>query len=305
MTFGKAAAKAMIGRAVQTAVSRSSTATQTTSKRNYSAPGVTSQYDAKLVYRKRRMPRWKKRAWRKFSRKTNAVIEKGLGNRIVLYNNADDVTSAGNFQGFSTWTIYGLNGTDIAANRGNKDVSDVFATASTSASKLIFKSAILDITMTNKGTNNTFGLEVDLYHVVYWNECGKPNFNDVHAASVAETGMLPGKGALSLVNRGCTPFDLPQLLRKTRMRILKKMKYFLGPNEAATYQIRDSRNRRISGANLGSINTEFIQPGMTQGLLIVHKPVAGYQASAGILSVGCTRKYSFTSQEDSYTSSGI
>lgn len=275
--------------------------TKTQSKTQTSGTGVTAQYDAKQIYKRKRMPRYKRRLWRKFSNKVSYVIDKRLSTDTLLFNDADDVSALADSQGFSAWTMYGLNGTDSSGQRGNLDISRVFAALSTNAGKIIFKSAVLDMTFTNKGT---FALEVDLYHVVYWNEGGCLSLSDAHTKAINETPVFAGRNPIRLTTRGATPFEMPQLLRKLRMKVLKKVKYFIGTNESTTYQLRDARNRQLSGAMLGNINTEFIQPGMTQGLIIVHKPVAGYQNQPSTLSVGCTRKYAFTSINENTSISG-
>lgn len=47
---------------------------------------VTTQYDTRLQYRKKSMPRWKRKAWKRFSQKVNAVNLKNHGTYTRLFN---------------------------------------------------------------------------------------------------------------------------------------------------------------------------------------------------------------------------
>lgn len=83
---GRSYARAMGGAALAGRLTRRVTNrvvnayTQTTRrKRLTTGRGVTNQWDRTLIYKKKSMPRWKKRAWKRFSQKVNAVAEKSLG----------------------------------------------------------------------------------------------------------------------------------------------------------------------------------------------------------------------------------
>lgn len=257
-----------------------------------SEPGVTNEYQVKTVYRRKRMPRWKKRKWVAFSKKTKAVIESQLATKTMLLNDAYDVANAANLQVYSAFMLYGLYGTDKNGFAGNSDIKRVLQNFMDNGTA-VFKSAVLDITMVNK---SAYPVEVDLYHVTMWKKNDDKNLDDSITRSVAETVVSGGTTALSLTTRGATPFDIPQIMRQTGMRILKKVKYFLGTGNCATYQIRDPRNRRFPMSQMPAglaTNEEYTQPGWTQGLLLVHKPVAGYQNQVATLSIGCTRKYAY------------
>lgn len=112
-----------------------------------------------------------------------------------------------------------------------------------------------------------------------------------------------------MTTRGATPFEFPQLIRNCGMKILKKVKVFLAPEQSSTYQIRDARNRSISKAQwnesqISSAIGPYIYPGWIQGVMIIHKPTAGNATNAARLVVGSTRKYSFSIVSDNAVTDG-
>lgn len=177
--------------------------------------GITQQHDQATVYRKKTMPRYKKRKWRAFVKKVNAVHEKELGVARYLFNDKFDITNAaaqGN-PGFGTVGLQNIyaahlyggtrgNGSITGFNTGTSDLLEIWAKAPVSTSytgapppageflnqqpgntsKLKFISAILDMTVTADGSN-TVPLEIDLYHIAYrknWN-------NDLAAGTIGNS----------------------------------------------------------------------------------------------------------------------
>lgn len=176
-----------------------------TVRHNPYSKGVTSQHDTAVVYRKKTMPRYKKRAWKSFVRKVNAVNERENGVMRVLFNDGTTfgATTSGTFkensqdyqarsQDIVACHLYGGtkgNGDLTDYNQGINDLATVMqyfgceggATGSTAGgqadtlitfantTKIKFISACLDITFTN---TSSVPLEVDAYHIVYrkdWN----------------------------------------------------------------------------------------------------------------------------------------
>lgn len=163
----------------------------------YSGKGVTTQHDEKNIYYKKTMPKYKKRRWRKFVKRVQAVHEKELGVQRYLYNtaldtsqNSEQSTTFGTvpFQSVTAVHLYGgvkgaASSTDF--NQGVNDMQDIMLRIPTEGlggasanlarnrvnGKIKFISAILDITFTADGTNQV-PLEVDVYHIMYrknWN----------------------------------------------------------------------------------------------------------------------------------------
>lgn len=277
--------------------------TRTNTKRGTSGVGVTSQHDAKTIYRKKRMPRRKRKAWRKFSKKVHAVLDKSTGTKTWLKNNVDGLTALPSFQIFASYNLYGMNGADLAGSRGNRDLVALYTNYS-NADKLILKSAVLDVTIEN--VNETEPIEVDIYHVRYNNEHEANTPQATFSNSVGNTIVPSGQSSVQLTNRGASPWDIPLALSIARITIVKKTKIFLGVNNATTYQIRDPRNRMVTKYDLTnqSAGFNYVKPGMTQGIIIIAKNTPGGNGSITNISVGSTTKYMYGLLENAQIETG-
>lgn len=280
--------------------------TNTRSRNNVkSGQGVTNQYDRKVVYRKKYMPRRKKRAWKKFTRKVIAVNTKLLGSRTVLYNNTLATFNATNAQSFLACTLYGMDGgigSPIA--QGQDDIKRIFANDVNSGSQtdsFIFSSAIMDLTIVNDSVINEVssaqqntGVEVDVYEFKY-SKVGDANWpGQYFAQAVLNTDLInTGQPAINLTNRGATPWDLPDALTIGGIKILKKTKYFLAQGQTATYQMRDPGNHIVSRSEVDNADNNFVNPKMTRTIFIVFKGVPTQDPTkvTSTLRIGCTRKY--------------
>jgi len=271
---------------------------KTATKKSTARTGVTQHRDSTQQYRKRRMPKGKKRQWKKFVKKVQAANERSLGTKTLVFNKAvEAVSSAAGGQQWAMVHLYGNNGS-IATELGSKDLYNIVQhayLATKENQKFTFKSAVLDITMTNTGTTK---MEVDLYVLSYW---GQPKFSNFNAAiSEADTDtptMNPNADGffanLNLNARGTTLFDMPNLVRNACFTVQKKVKYWIDIGDTATFQIRDPRTHVIAEQNILN-NGSWGIPGKTQSIFINLKPVAG-AADECKLTVGATRKYSLNS----------
>jgi len=270
--------------------------------------GITTQRDVTNVYRKKRMPRRRRRQWVKFVRKVKAVVYKGLGTKTVLFNEQMVAPAAPNDQQrFVTVTLYGFMGSmDASDVTGNRDLyrialndPEIFKSGTGTSQvpvngKLLMGSGILDMTMTN--TSET-AVEVDVYLIVSGmftnNRTINDGFNDPNTPTIAGSGNGIGLNT----HRGATPFDFPQVISANKLKILSKKKYFLPVGNTATYQFRDSRNHYINCSKFheqkqpieaDKIYGPFNYPGVTKTIMIVYKSVAGATVSAQ-LKIGVSR----------------
>lgn len=277
-----------------------------------SGQGITSQYDRTLIYRRRKAPRRFRRRWRRLKKQVNAVINKGLGSKTIVFNNA--ITSNTNIAGGLVQALfflhlYGCAGTgnpvyfetatrDLESIRTNDTTSDPTATYR-------FESAVMDITATN--TSSTVTAEVDLYELWHYAETNFASLNDVMANAQSTTGTIGTAGSITLSgNRGVTLFDIPQMSVATRYKIVKKVKYFVPPGNCFTYQIRDPKNRVINSVEMlsASDGTGFVHKKWTKTVVILHKPLVGIEGDSA-MTVGVTRKYMYkvleqNAKEDGY-----
>lgn len=293
-----------------------------------STPGVTQQHDVRNVYRKRRMPRRRRRAWKRFSRKVNAVSEKTLGSNTVVFNlpagYTQTNTTAG-AHGVYSFALYGnssgtrahmndLRAISLLPNFGDQTAAAGESTFDTT--KFIFKSGVLDITMVNTSTVNvlvdsvltavpdaSMKLEVDVYELI----SSRKWLDSTMAASTVEemlnrggalTTQIGGAGAgFDNAARGVTPWDLPTALSYFRVKILKKTKYFLENRGILTYQIRDPKRHVFNQESMERWNN-VNRPGVTRFVYIIFKKVPGtlplgtlINQSAESMTFGITRKY--------------
>lgn len=301
------------------------------SRRNgTSGVGVTTQHDERRVYRKRRMPRRRRRRWRLFKNKVLAVSEKDLGSRTVVFNNQNGPgnVTPGNCVVWDTG-LYGGAKWDTASgstNNGNaryRDLSRISKLENTGdptanagstiydTTKFIFKSAVMDLTIRNASNTSQSGLnnsqlkmEVDIYEIMLKNKTSRftgatttsspVTLLEMFASAVNWTPVIGGAGTnCAIARRGVTPFDLVAALSFYGMKILKKTKYMIPNGDTITYQIRDPRRHVFTQEKMESGNGSNV-PGVTRYILINAQVVPGLPAASSLeekLEIGHTRKY--------------
>jgi len=286
-----------------------------------SGQGVTDHYDARLIYRKKRMPRFKRRRWMSFVKKTKAAAERDLGSQTIVFNRL--LTASNNTDGnqiMGDFGLYGLASTQFEYN-DLKAIADAYNNADNTTAKglkvgptakLLFQSGVLDVTFRNSSTffdgtstrlASELKLEVDVYEVscrlssaettgtIYNNLRGMfdsdPNLED----PIGGTG-----GEVTRTARGATPFDFPFSLSRYGLKIWKKTKYHLSSGDTFTYQVRDPR-RHVAEMDKLRTTAGFNMPGWTRIILIIAKAAPGLTIGSTAntytekLDIGITRKY--------------
>lgn len=287
--------------------------------------GVTEQYDAKLVYRKNRMPRGRRRRWRSFSRKVLAVSEKDLGTQTVLFNlPVQAVNTTDGNQLLFNCALYPMDSNisywndmdQIGTWNANAATSTATGLAIGPSSKVIFKSAVLDMTVRNGSTftasvgepqlDPTAKLEVDVYEITIGRSDEEGIVYDtllsLFAQNIGRTEPIGGGGTseINLTTRGATPFELTYALSNFGIKVWKKTKYQLSNNEVFTYQMRDPRRHVLLQREL----TSFEGPskrGLTRCLLVIARmapgltvgPTSTVNTYQEVLEIGLTRKYTY------------
>lgn len=263
--------------------------------------GITQQYNRSSQYRYKRMPRYKKRAYRKKVQLVNHIINKSLGTQSVVFNEGSIVETVDSVnQAASTFLMYGANGTSNNSNTGMGDLNRIFQNIDSGDSpyKFRFESAILDITMTNVSTGDndlSFSkLEVDVYEVMFRQETQAVNFSSaITLAQANTTNINPAGIGLNILNRGVTLFELPALGSFLSYKILKKTKYFIDYGQCITYQMKDNKNYSVDRMDIRE-STGFVLEKMTKGIFVIHRLVPGNGPGArGRLAYGATRAYHY------------
>lgn len=255
--------------------------------------GVTNQYDRKTVYRRRRMPRRRRRRWVRFVKRVQAVEDKALATKTLVFNSGDSQEWADGSQRFICMHLYGKNG-----GGGELGAGDVWVmakndpNANESCEGMRFTSAIIDTTVYNGGETS---LEFDVYEMY---PTGKNHItpswtSDQQYVEVNTPGVDNVYNNIDILERGCTPFDFP-MMTKLGWRILKKTKYIMSPGQTFTYQHRDPKNRFVPSINVDQegASTDLILSGATRTFLIIAKPVPGVEGT-NKFAVGCTRTYRY------------
>lgn len=280
------------------------------SNKKTTGSGVTSQFDRKVQYRKKNMPRRKKKQWIKFAKKVNAVALKDFATKTIVRNSQLGVNWATDDQEFLTITIYGKDGqadTVSALSKGNDDLKQIFANdpdlldASSSGH---FTAGVLDLTICNNSfaadsAENT-GMEVDVYEIMYTKMDDYPSATSMITRAQTNTGQINGAVAsLTLVQRGVTPFDFPDA-SSNGFKILKKTKYFLGRGQTATYQYRDPKNYQFRQSFINNDDDNFAIRKVTRTLMVVAKgvPTATPTAVTKRINIGATRNYKYKILKD-------
>jgi len=285
--------------------------TDTGNKRVTDGVGVSTQYDRKTIYLKKKMPYRKKQAWKKFSQKVNAVLEKNLGTKTFLFNRFITGSNAAAAQGILTIGLYSNGGLADAPGQNYCGLKDLFEIANNDpmdeTGKIKFKSAVLDVTFQASG-ENTYGTELDVYELWFnGKDCPFSNVNDIFAQAASDTTSISGTGtSISITQRGVTPFDIPQAFSIGHFSVYKKIKYLLPPGGTATYQIRDPRLHIFNKRDILDANGR-IAPSkkVFRVLYAIYKPVAATALATVTLNAGVTRKYSYYVMQSNATTDQI
>ncbi len=302
-----------------------------------SGRGVTFEHDRQFIYKKKRMPRRRRRRWVGFVRKVNAVDERDLGTRTVLFNKSQSSTNQTAQEQLAYGIcLYGWSSTFTGASWNNDlayimqlenqtlDPTAAIGDVVSDDTKIMFQSGVLDITMrnvsylSNDPTNlsSEATLETDVYEISMRkvSEVQGLNYNSLdsilkHAtASTAgiynQTTAAQGT-AITLKQRGSTPFEMTKALSMWGIKVLKKTKFFIRNGQTVTFQLRDPKRRVSFKTKLADSTTAatgqngFNKPGWTKHVLVVAKAVPGVAIGTGAdqtsesIQFGVTRKYSY------------
>lgn len=276
-----------------------------------SRPGVLGGTDAnqRLIYVRTNMPRRKKRQWRSFVKKVNAVDEKDLGTRTYLFNNQiqHTISSSGSssHQGCLTLGLYCLGGQtstqpylrDLALIGSSENVQAETVTAGGTVyptTKVMFHSGIFDLTLRNASVQNigtpsvpnivnSGDIELDLYEITlnrddqtFWNGSTVNQWNSLSELfNFLDTPEIGGTGnGMNIEDRGATPWEFPHQLGRYRCQINKKTKFFIPNGRTITYQMRDPKRHVFQYGDLtGSFSIN--KTGVTKFLYIIYKLVPG------------------------------
>lgn len=228
----------------------------------------TEQRDTSMRYIKSRMPRYKRRQWKSFTNKFTAALLRTQPLQSAVYNDFQLVksgtlaapgTAVAHLPAIFSCALYCINAapfTDGGATptyryseTADGELRDVFSSAyggltALDSQKLMFRTAVMDITIANNGTANLDMVFLDCYKVInkYDN-----NTNTLIRTDFQTNLTEQDTSGLSLAwpNLAITPFQNPNFCR--RWKILSKRTIVIQPNDTVQLQLRDPKNRWISG----------------------------------------------------------
>lgn len=267
-----------------------------TVRRGRDGLGTTQQHDVKDMYSKRSKPRYLRKRWKKFSKKTRSVILKSVAPINLVRNQIQNYSAAAGSQlVFSVGNMFGFgNATFLEDDYARVIFDSTQITSSATAGvvdsthaanqRVFVKTCQSDFTFEN--STNVAGtgvdLEVDLYELictkdVYTDDTGGPTTQtlDGWITYVNNLNLRPQAledqnnpllfNAVGTATMGWTPFENSHLLRF--FKVLSKKKYYMTPNGHFTYTMK-TRSHWIKGDDL------FVGTGATGSISSLVKPLA-------------------------------
>lgn len=236
-----------------------------------SAP-LTTQYDSRRLYKYKRMPKRKRKAWAKFSKKVRAVTNI-LGNHYLSYTSVGGQVPAAGNQAYGYSLIYGITG--VTSGHGNDDIFKIVPDLGFSAAKqfkLMFKSATLDAEWSTP-TTNAGSVTLDLYEIICRkdipNSTGN-NLADIFFEGIASLTAAPGStGALAAGQVGVTPFQSKLFCQN--VKILSKTRVLMSPGQTCHKEVRDPKNRTLQFTD--TYNHMLCKGGWTRGFFWIAEAV--------------------------------
>lgn len=210
---------------------------------------LSTQHDVVNRYRKKRMPRRRRRRWVGFVRKVRAVELAAQPLQFYGLARTERLTGAVNVQ---TYAGYMLGGTSVT---NNDELYQIFQQAyntisvSDAAEHIIFmKSISLDIQLTNSATT---GAVVDVYKLLCRKSISTATAPAAQfTAALGELASPSGGGTVTTTNASITAFDAPNFC--SYWKILNKKEILLGAGQTTTMQLRNAKNKRIDGKVLNT-----------------------------------------------------
>lgn len=257
---------------------------------------ITNQYDVAGRYKYKRMPKYKRKKWVAVLKRSQFIDQKSqpLLSHTISYG--VNVTWANDLQRSFGFSIYPIQ---MGVTGQERDLLDIFirefggtTVADQAGRKLFFKSAVLDVQMRNTGSVSHI---IDVYRIrLKMNWPTSRTIEGQFLDSFADQSVT-GVGAN---DPAVTPFQNPSFCRI--WKVLSKKEILLSAGQTTTMQIRDPRNRQITGRQLQSEVTGI--PYVTYGYLFQARGVPGltsvgppalYGPVAGEVTVSIQKTYNY------------
>lgn len=260
------------GRAIARTARFARSFTRTRSSRPSSdPPPLTGEHDYRNVYRKKRMPYGKKRKWKSFKRKVNAVIDKRIGTQCVKITTGSQVSAGVSSQGgiadHVTFNRYDLREIrDRAYAAGGP-----YPTGVTEADiRYVISGTFTESTHTNVSANTIF---IDLYYWRTKRDVPTAEFSQINSLFGTTQGRVnnfnPTTGAggspLDPGDLGWTPFVSPAVHKF--LEIYNKRRVKVSPGGVFQITQRSSNNRYIKADAF--MDAKSLVRGLSHGVYMI------------------------------------
>lgn len=271
---------------------------------------ITSQYDVKTVYRKKRMPRRRRRRYVRFAKSVQHLNMKATALQTQLIRENKILIAPQNTTSYVAQMMYSCNGdggaqgSASALSRGKtNDLNDMLTdgTLTNNPTALVhYQSCTMDTMLRNNGTTPVV---VEAYHIVVRSDAQDTNsqryveniyeigFDTPTAVNEGATGT--NRTRMDATDIGSTPFNNSMFARYFTVK--KKIRIELGAGEISVLQIRDPKNRKFQRYKID--NMVYI-PWVTQGYLfqVIGAPTnteGSNFTEATSVSITSTRTYNY------------
>jgi len=249
--------------------------TKTKNKKKGDGFPISQYHNNRLMYKKTRMPYKKKKAWKVFKKKVQAVSW-GATKPIVVYRkNAFDMISNPDGQSVSDVTLF--TGFNPTVGLGvNNDMNECIIAAAQSGTyntsvtnqSLLFKSAHMNITFYNDGETPCY---LDLYHFFTRKDS---DYSALQLTDQGFSGGLDGTNegtfvgtAKTLSSFGATPFMSPHFCKINK--IIRVTKHLIGAKQSIEFTVKHNKNMFMKQPGDEAIQQTILLGGKSRGMLCV------------------------------------
>jgi len=273
-----------------------------------SAPPITTQFDSRTLYRRKRASRRFRRKAKKYHRFVKKVIAAGdhrLEKQRVLFVDNTALNASANAQvcSIGRFMLYGGN-TGVAAQRDLYLMETGLGDTSTSQTSTYYRSAHMEVAIRNSGTD---GCYVDVYYYKTRRDF-KPSVNlDTHFQN-SYSNMPSNMGGS---NQAYTTYGVTPFLAKdwtSYFTIFKKTSTLLGAGSQMDFTLSKKKNFMV---DFDRVTNQGCLKGITIGCIVVvyglpnqlTDSTAG-QPVAATVNVNVTRTYTLTSNRSGLVDAG-
>jgi len=243
----------------------------------------TYQHDTRTRYRRRPMPRRRKKRWVRFVKRVKHVSLSMQPLQIYTTEGVSNQTSSANQGGIYSRII---GGTQVS---GNDELKLTFQKAYNLASaadcrpyKLYLKSICLDVEVTNTGSQPVI---LDCYTLqIRKSYDGASTLHDHWSTSIGEISSPAGGGTVSATKTAVTLFDAPNFC--SFWRVMKKTEYIIGGGNTITLQMRMPADRYIDGKQIENSPQGLV--GMSKAFFFTWHGVPSNRGGAGAAQFDAT-----------------